>query len=191
MTMSLRRSALVVAELLAAASIISACSIRGSKQDEPAPVPKAEPPARAVAAEPVATAQSALGCGDGDIFQKLCIKDKPAKLVNFRFDQIPAPYADAASCKTYTSEYPTTKPAARACLCDKCFKLQQQCDALKGCQEELKCVLDSGCTDINSCYINDGPCRDVVDKWGNTSVASTLVEFLGECGVANGCTGAQ
>jgi hypothetical protein len=177
----------VVAELLTAVSVISACSTQRSKHEEPAPVLKAEPPVTAPAAAPVATVKEELGCGDGDIFQKLCLKHKPAKLQNVRFDQIPAPYPDAASCKTYTSDFPATNAAARPCMCDKCFAYQQQCDALKGCREELKCVLDSGCTDITSCYINDGPCRDVVDKWGNTSVASTLVEFLGACSVANGC----
>ena len=54
MTMSLRRSALVVAELLAAASIISACSIQGNKRGEPA-----------IKAEPNATfSASALGIGE-------------------------------------------------------------------------------------------------------------------------------
>src|SRR5204862_57966 len=82
MTMSLRRSALVVTELLVAASIISACSIQGNKRGEPA------------------------------------IKAEP-------------------------------KGAAEA------------------------------------------PCSKVVDKWGNTSVAGSLVEFLGVCLVANDCDPAQ
>jgi len=181
----------VVAELLAAASIISACSIQGNKRGEPAI--KAEPNAEVRArTAPAPAAAAAPGC-----FDKVCIKDKPATLVNFRFDQVAAPYPDAASCKTYNSDFPATNTAARPCLCDNCFKLQQQCDALKGCREELQCVLDSGCTDIGSCYMNappgrpDAPCRAVVDKWGNTSIASTLVEYLGECAAANHCNAAQ
>ncbi len=180
--MSPRPRSFVVAGALAVLGF-SACSIHGEKQQEPAPAvfALAAPSVRA-AAEPTRYP----GCGEGDIFQKLCIQ-KPAELPNFRFDQVPAPYTDAAGCKAFDDAVPDE----RSCMCDKCFKLLQQCDALADCREELECITTSGCLGTPDCYL-DGPappCRDVIDKIGNTSVATTIVQFLGECAMQNSCRG--
>jgi hypothetical protein len=121
------------------------------------------------------------GYSGGDIFQRLCI-DAPTN-VNYAFNVVTAPYADAASCKTATVT--EGHKAVHDCYCDSCFSLVQQCDALPGCQAILKCELDSGCTDSNSCYLLPGaPCYTVISSWGTGSVATALTQFLQTCSAA-------
>jgi hypothetical protein len=88
-----------------------------------------------------------------------------------------------ASCVAYAgSEGHAT---VHTCFCNSCFDLMQQCDALQGCREILKCELDSGCTDSTSCYLLPGaPCASVIDAWGTGSVATALTQYITACGSA-------
>src|SRR5689334_24279187 len=50
----------------------------------------------------------------------------------FEYDKVKSPYDDAAGCKDFSSaDVPKGDHAdTRACLCDNCFMLMQECDAL-------------------------------------------------------------
>jgi hypothetical protein len=116
----------------------------------------------------------------GDIFQALCVQNP--NVTNFDFATVASPYPDAAGCKAYNDE---GHNAAHSCLCDNCFKLMQQCDALPGCREILKCQFDAGCTNSTSCYLAPGaPCSTVIDAWGTGSVSTALTQYLTTCGAA-------
>ncbi len=116
----------------------------------------------------------------GNVYDLLCVQDPG--VVPFDFSAIKAPYTTPADCKTFNpSEGHAT---ARACLCDNCFSLQQQCDALPGCQDIQKCGLDTGCTDADSCYLINGKCVTQINNWGTGSVATALSQMLDVCGQA-------
>jgi hypothetical protein len=114
----------------------------------------------------------------GDIFQRLCVDNPNATA--FEFSSVAAPYktGDVTACTNFVAGH----TAARACLCQNCFSLQQQCDALPGCREIQKCGLDSGCTDANSCYLVNGACVTPINNWGTGSVATALSQLLDLCG---------
>jgi hypothetical protein len=116
----------------------------------------------------------------GDIFQRLCV-DNPDP-ANFSFSSVATPYAngDVTACTNFVAEH----TAARACLCQNCFTLQQQCDALPGCREIQKCGFDKGCTDANSCYLIQGLCVTPINNWGTGSVATALSQLVDTCGQA-------
>jgi hypothetical protein len=116
----------------------------------------------------------------GDIFQRLCV-DNPGA-AEFSFSSVAAPYAagDVTACTNFVAGH----TAARACLCQNCFTLQQQCDALPGCREIQKCAFDSGCTDPNSCYLVGGTCVTPINNWGTGSVSTALSTLLESCGQA-------
>jgi hypothetical protein len=125
---------------------------------------------------------------NGSIFKKLGIKDPKSPTVIFA--DLKAPYADAAGCKAF----PSNVQDAHDCTCDKCFSLQQQCDAIQGCIEIAECGISIGCTDAYSCYLTpiDAPvnkCVPLIDKWGNTGVAAAISLALAACAgdPANGC----
>jgi hypothetical protein len=116
----------------------------------------------------------------------------------FDFKDVKSPYDDVASCKTFSSaDVPKDFHSdQRACLCDNCFDLMQECDALQGCQQIMKCILDIQCTDSNSCYLApqktaldpDGKgCVEVIDRWGNAGVATALSNNIGTCSTPAGC----
>ena len=95
--------------------------------------------------------------------------------------ELKAPYTTPAECKAFGNSGHT---AAHSCLCDACFSVQQQCDALPGCQEIQKCGFDTGCTDANSCYLVGGKCVTPINNWGTGSVATALSQALEACGSA-------
>jgi hypothetical protein len=115
----------------------------------------------------------------GNVYDLLCIQDPG--VVPFDFSGVQAPYNDAAGCKAFDK---IGHMAAHSCLCDACFKLQQQCDSLPGCQEIQKCGFDTGCTDANSCYLISGKCVTPINNWGTGSVATALSQALESCGKA-------
>jgi hypothetical protein len=117
----------------------------------------------------------------GNVYDLLCVKD-PA-VAFFDFASVKAPYTDAAGCMAY-KRTATGHAAAFNCLCQNCFTLQQQCDALPGCQEIQKCGLDTGCTDANSCYLVQGKCVTPINNWGTGSVSTALSQMLEACGKA-------
>jgi hypothetical protein len=122
----------------------------------------------------------------------------------YAYSVLTAPYPDAAGCKAFD---PQGHKAAHDCTCDKCFALTQQCDAVQGCREILKCFEDSSCVTNKSicivaqaampglacnasltCYLApNAPCTTVIDKWGNGSVPTGLASDLALCGQSNGC----
>ncbi|MGH7271634.1 MAG: hypothetical protein ACREJ3_14480 [Polyangiaceae bacterium] len=120
-----------------------------------------------------------------DIFQTLCVTNP--NVANFAFNTVQAPYTTVAGCQAYDSQ---GHPNVHNCLCaaSACFPLLEQCDALPGCKAILKCELDSGCTDANSCFLYPGaPCATVITNYGVGSVATDLTQLLTACGTANMC----
>jgi hypothetical protein len=123
-----------------------------------------------------------------DIFQALCLDDpgKTDPLAKpFRFDQVQAPYTTMDACVAYDSG--SGHPAVHSCFCNNCFALVQQCDALPGCKEVLKCGLDNytACADPSTCYFT--ACTSIIDKWANTSLATYLTRILQTCGTDHQC----
>jgi hypothetical protein len=119
----------------------------------------------------------------GNVFNLLCLQDPATNLSEapFSFSNLPSPYPDAAGCMKYADQGHT---AVHNCYCTSCFDLMQQCDAVAGCKEILKCELDNAaaCTTATGCYF--GPCGAVIDKWNNTSVSAFLPTLLQKCGAA-------
>jgi hypothetical protein len=116
----------------------------------------------------------------GNIYDLLCVQDPG--VVPFDFSAIQPPYTTAAQCKAFDPSQ--GHPTARACLCDNCFSLQQQCDALPGCEDIQKCGFDTGCTDADSCYLVGMKCVTQINNWGTGSVATALSQLLDTCGQA-------
>lgn len=120
-------------------------------------------------------------CG-ADVFQVLGVANP--NVPGFAFTSLAAPYTTAAACETFAPG--DGHLAARKCLCQHCYAIEQQCDALTGCRAIHKCELDSGCTNANSCYFT-GACSTPIDTWGTGSVSTALTNALGTCGMAHGC----
>jgi hypothetical protein len=116
----------------------------------------------------------------GNVYDLLCVQDPG--VVPFDYSAVKAPYTTPAECKTFNAA--AGHAAARACLCDNCFSLQQQCDALPGCQDIQKCGLDTGCTDANSCYLVGMKCVTQINNWGTGSVSTALSQLVDQCGQA-------
>lgn len=119
----------------------------------------------------------------GNVFQSLCVTDpsiadpttKP-----FVFANVVPAYTTVAACKAFDAQ---GHPGQHACYCDECFSAIQQCDSLPGCREILKCELDKGCTNANTCYFTS--CGTVIDKWANTSMATFITYLLFTCQTSN------
>ena len=120
---------------------------------------------------------------NGSIFDDLGVKE-PERKESYNKD-VPSPYEDAAECKEFDSAFTDVHD----CACDKCFKLQQQCDALQGCIEIAECGIEIGCKDANTCYLlaSNTQCVPIIDKWGNTGTASAISLALSGCMFDNGC----
>jgi hypothetical protein len=126
----------------------------------------------------------------GDIYAMLGIKNPGA--MTFTYSDVTAPYADAAGCKAFDSQ---GHQMVHDCLCDNCFTLVQECDALAGCKVIEKCAWDTGCdpsaalTSAASCYplSGGGGCIAPIDKYGTGSVSTGLSQQLGLCGRNKGC----
>jgi hypothetical protein len=126
----------------------------------------------------------------GDIYAMLGITNPGA--MTFTYTDVMAPYADATGCKAFDSQ---GHQMVHDCLCDNCFSLLQQCDALNGCKAIAKCAWDTGCdpsaalTSSSSCYplTGTGGCGAPIDKYGTGSVSTGLSQQLGLCGRNKGC----
>ncbi len=118
-----------------------------------------------------------------NVFSLLGVTDP--NVPGFSYTTVASPYPDMAGCHAYDAQ---GHKGPHDCLCDNCFTLQQQCDALQGCKAIQKCGEDSGCTDPNSCYLIPGaPCTTIIDQWGNGSVSTALVQLIETCGQAHKC----
>jgi hypothetical protein len=113
----------------------------------------------------------------GNVYDLLCVPDPGVTF--FAFDTVKPPYADVAGCMAFKRSGHT---AAYDCFCQNCFSLQQQCDALPGCQAIQKCELDIGCTNANSCYLGGGPCVAPINNYGTGSVSTALTQLIATCG---------
>jgi hypothetical protein len=120
----------------------------------------------------------------GDIFSFLCVDPMNTLPKPFSYETVKAPYADAAGCKAYDAQGHT---AAHNCLCDHCFSLMQQCDAIPSCRAIWKCAEDTGCTNANSCYLLGGTCVAPIDHAGNGSVGTGLSQQIQTCGSSHSC----
>ncbi len=118
-----------------------------------------------------------------NIFDWLC--EAPPDSVPFSYSSVQAPYTTADACKTFGADEGHT--SARACLCDSCFALQQQCDAIAGCRTIQKCGWDTGCHDSNSCYLVQGLCATQINNAGTGSVSTALSQAIETCGSTNMC----
>jgi hypothetical protein len=124
------------------------------------------------------------GAADGgDIYDQLGIDPPPEDTPDFTYSDVPAPYEDIDGCKAFSDTYPDE----RGCMCDNCFDLMQQCDALQGCQEMFECQLEQQCVDENDCYFG-GKCTEIYDRWGNTGASTALSRLIGTCANENTCT---
>lgn len=117
--------------------------------------------------------------GGGSVFDLLCVQDPG--VVPFDYAAVQAPYTTAAACQSFD---PEGHAAAHSCLCNSCFTLIQQCDALPLCQQIMKCAFNTGCSNVNSCYLAQGLCKTQIDTAGNGSVAAALSLDLFNCGQA-------
>ncbi len=115
----------------------------------------------------------------GNVYDLLCVQDPD--VVSFDYSTIKTPYTTPAECKTFAN---TDHAAARSCLCDNCFTLQQQCDALDGCKAIQTCSMKTGCNDPNSCYLVAGLCAPQISNYGTGSVSTALSQLLENCGKA-------
>jgi len=125
---------------------------------------------------------------EGSIFKKLGITD-PERHETI-FADVKAPYTDVAGCKAF----PSNVKEAHDCDCEKCFDIQQQCDALPGCIEIAECGIEIGCTDAYTCYLTPAAgkekCVPIIDRWGNTGTAAALSLALSACSGTNNCRAA-
>lgn len=117
--------------------------------------------------------------GGGSVFDLLCVQDPG--VVPFDYSAVQPPYTTAAACQSFD---PEGHPDAHSCLCNTCFSLMQQCDALPLCQQIMKCAFDTGCSNVNACYLVQGMCKTQIDLAGNGSVAAALTLDLFNCGQA-------
>jgi hypothetical protein len=117
----------------------------------------------------------------GDPFSLLCVANPHE--TDLSYSSFPAPYTGTAGCIAF-NPLNEGHPAPRTCLCNNCYTLQQQCDAIPGCQAIQKCAFDTGCTTVDSCYLVQGLCAAVINQWGNGSVATALADELNICGQA-------
>jgi hypothetical protein len=108
----------------------------------------------------------------------------------FSYTSVKAPYMDATGCMAFNN---LGHPNVQNCLCQKCFSLIQQCDALPLCQAALQCGENSTCLGESSSlasdclYLFNGACVSQIDNPGNGSVAVGIFNALGTCLTNNKC----
>jgi len=150
----------------------------------------------------VASSLLVLACGDskdqeGQVDQHSVLEDvnvdavdttlDPNEYPTFSFASLQKPYEDAASCIAYAASKGDTTDRT-ICQCNKCLENLQECDVLQGCGEIKACSNETGCDDEYSCYLLPGaPCVDVIDRWGNASVAVSVSIDLLDCSKLNKC----
>ncbi|HVW28771.1 MAG TPA: PQQ-binding-like beta-propeller repeat protein [Polyangiaceae bacterium] len=81
-------------------------------------------------------------------------------------------------------------PVSTACICEKCDCDFQACAEHPGCLDILNCSIQTGCAQSNAllCYLNDGPCKDVIDaNGGPVGPATNLALAVGDCAAAQSC----
>ncbi len=138
-------------------------------------------------------------CGDGSEDQEGDIYDhdpnplpspegvdisvNPAEFPTHNLSEIPKPYEDVAGCKAYAVSKGDSSELT-SCICDNCMETIQECDVLAGCGEIRACSIKTGCDNEYSCYLlptAPPECVEVIDRWGNASVAVTVSLELLEC----------
>ena len=124
----------------------------------------------------------------GNIFEALCVADprSPTPTTKpFSFTTVPGPVHDGGRVPGLQRR--GSRSRARLLL-QPVLHPHQQCDALQGCRETMKCGLDNNCTDPTTCYF--ASCTTVINKWANTSAATFLSAKLESCGCPTAITAA-
>jgi hypothetical protein len=70
--------------------------------------------------------------------------------------------------------------SATAEQCQECGREVVDCQADPGCLEIQNCAARTGCV-ASDCYFFDLDCMAVIDKWGATSISTTLGLQVGYC----------
>ncbi len=146
--------------------------------------------------------------GGGSILDMLGMRPSTPLPTPFSYTTVAPPYADVAGCMAFDAQ---GHPDSHNCLCQNCFTMQQQCDALPGCRAVQKCGSDTNCTantasctlaqalypalacdEATTCYflpsvLGTQGCASVIDTWGNGSVSIGLATNLGACAKTNNC----
>lgn len=124
----------------------------------------------------------AFGCGGGDDGGG---DGLDVEFLDFRvFEE---PYESVAECIEYSEERGVLYDAT-ACACQNCFETMQECDVLDGCIAIRSCGFATGCRGAFECYLlPDAPCVEVINDYGNASVAAAITLDLSECQDASGC----
>lgn len=103
------------------------------------------------------------------------------------FREFELPYDSIEECIAH-SEMTGNLFESTECACNNCLDIMQECDVLKGCVAIRNCAFESGCRGALQCYLlPNAPCVDVINDFGNASVASALSLALGECEMSTGC----
>jgi hypothetical protein len=125
--------------------------------------------------------------GDGDKGKVPDVSADPDEFPHFRFSDLEIPFEDAELCKAYIAEHSGATDRTD-CLCDSCLEVMQECEVLPGCVEIRQCAEMSGCNSDITCYLAPGaPCTEVIDQWGNASLATTVSLDVLNCTKTHKC----
>lgn len=130
----------------------------------------------------VAAMLLASGCGGGDDGGGGGIEDE-----FLDFGMFEEPYETVEQCIAFSEERGVLYDAT-ACACENCFATMQECDVLDGCIAIRSCGFSTGCRGAFECYLLPGaPCVEVINDYGNASVAAAITLDLSECQTASAC----
>jgi hypothetical protein len=103
------------------------------------------------------------------------------------FSELEKPYENAAECVQHLDDIGDINDGI-SCMCESCLEVMQECDALEGCVEIRRCGYETGCRGAFECYlVPPSPCAEVIDRWGNATIAAERSLAVSDCEVANGC----
>jgi hypothetical protein len=113
----------------------------------------------------------------------------PNQFPTVRFDTFPKPYEDPQACIDFGATMRQDTSTRSSCLCENCLEIMQECDALPGCPEIRACAWRTGCKTEWDCYLTPGPksCAEVIDRYGNGSVAVAVSIELLDCTDSSDC----
>ena len=108
--------------------------------------------------------------------------------VVFRYSDAELPYETAEQCKAFAADEDGDDSESTRCRCDACLEVMQECHALQGCREIVAFSNESSCSGAFACYLLPGaPCTEVIDRWGNASLAAAISLELMDCSDNAGC----
>jgi hypothetical protein len=106
----------------------------------------------------------------------------------YDFSALKIPFESSEKCKaTFSKKYQDTSPVT-TCRCDQCLDKMQECEAVPGCVEIMACSNRTGCRNEFDCYLFPGAgCQEVIDRWGNSSLATAISIDIMACTDAKAC----